>query len=129
MGSDPDDAELIARSLNGDMDAFVEVVRRHEVAVGAYLARMLLVGGMFSMFFFLSQYLQGVRGFSPLETGIAFLPMTAVMFSMVRFVPRMAARWGDNRLLLGGVTVALAGMAGLSRIGETTPYSGCSSAR
>jgi RNA polymerase sigma factor (sigma-70 family) len=39
MTSDPDDAELIARSLVGDDDAFVEVVRRHEVAVGAYLAR------------------------------------------------------------------------------------------
>ena len=39
MTSDPDDAELIARSLDGDEDAFVRVVRRHEVAVGAYLAR------------------------------------------------------------------------------------------
>jgi RNA polymerase sigma factor (sigma-70 family) len=39
MTSDPDDAELIARSLGGDQDAFVEVVRRHEAAVGAYLAR------------------------------------------------------------------------------------------
>ncbi|MFB4305608.1 RNA polymerase sigma factor [Actinomadura sp. GTD37] len=42
MTSDPDeadDAELIARSLDGDADAFVEMVRRHEAAVGAYLAR------------------------------------------------------------------------------------------
>ncbi|MFD0685735.1 RNA polymerase sigma factor [Actinomadura fibrosa] len=39
MTSDPEDAELIARSLGGDGDAFVEVVRRHEAAVGAYLAR------------------------------------------------------------------------------------------
>jgi RNA polymerase sigma factor (sigma-70 family) len=39
MTSDPDDAELIARSLDGDRDAFVAVVRRHEAAVGAYLAR------------------------------------------------------------------------------------------
>jgi EmrB/QacA subfamily drug resistance transporter len=89
---------------------------------GAYLARMLLVGGMFSMFFFLSQYLQGVRGFNPLQAGIAFLPMTAVMFSMVRLVPRLSARWGDARLLLTGVSVALGGMAWLSRLDETTPF-------
>jgi predicted MFS family arabinose efflux permease len=76
---------------------------------------------MFSMFFFLSQYLQGVRGFSPLEAGIAFLPMTAVMFSMVRVVPRLSARWGDPRLLVTGVSIALAGMVWLSRLGETTP--------
>jgi len=39
MTSGLDDAELIARSLGGDEEAFVEVVRRHEAAVGAYLAR------------------------------------------------------------------------------------------
>ena len=39
MTPDPDDAELIARSLGGDGNAFVEVVRRHEAAVGAYLSR------------------------------------------------------------------------------------------
>src|SRR3954463_4696630 len=89
---------------------------------GAYLARMLLVGGMFSMFFFLSQYLQGVHGFSPLEAGIGFLPMTLVMFSTVRFVPRMSARFGDARLLVGGVSVALAGMAWLSRLDVATPF-------
>jgi predicted MFS family arabinose efflux permease len=89
---------------------------------GAYGARMLLVGGMFSMFFFLSQYLQGVRGFSPLETGMAFLPMTVAMFAMVRFVPRLSARWGDERLLVTGVAVALAGMTWLSRLHEATPF-------
>ncbi|MGZ6642805.1 MAG: MFS transporter [Solirubrobacteraceae bacterium] len=89
---------------------------------GAYLARMLLVGGMFSMFFFLSQYLQDVRGLRPLQAGMAFLPMTAVMFSMVRLVPGLSARWGDARLLLTGVSVALAGMAWLSRLDETTPF-------
>ena len=39
MTADPDDSELIARSLDGDNDAFVTVVRRHEAAVGGYLAR------------------------------------------------------------------------------------------
>jgi EmrB/QacA subfamily drug resistance transporter len=89
---------------------------------GAYLARMLLVGGMFAMFFFLSQYLQGVRGFTPLQAGIAFLPMTAVMLSTVRVVPRLSARWGDTRLLVTGVSVALAGMAWLSRLDTATPF-------
>jgi predicted MFS family arabinose efflux permease len=77
---------------------------------------------MFSMFFFLSQFLQGVHDFNPLEAGIAFLPMTVVMFSTVRFVPRLSARWGDTRLLVTGIAVALAGMAWLSRLDEATPY-------
>jgi EmrB/QacA subfamily drug resistance transporter len=89
---------------------------------GAYAARMLVVGGMFSMFFFLSQYLQGVHGFSALQAGIAFLPMTAVLFSTVQAVPRLSARWGDARLLVGGLSIALAGMAWLSRLDEGTPF-------
>jgi predicted MFS family arabinose efflux permease len=89
---------------------------------GAYAARMLLVGGMFSMFFFLSQYLQGVRGYSPLETGIAFLPMTLVMFSMVRVVPRLVQRIGNTQLLMAGVSLAAIGMTWLSRIDATTPF-------
>ena len=35
--------------------------------VGAYAARMLVVGAMFGMFFFLTQYLQGVEGYSALD--------------------------------------------------------------
>ena len=57
---------------------------------GAYVARILFVGAMFGMFFFLTQFLQGVSGYSPLEAGVAFLPLTGVMFSMVR--RRAAAR-------------------------------------
>jgi EmrB/QacA subfamily drug resistance transporter len=88
----------------------------------AYAARMLVVGGMFSMFFFLSQYLQGVRGFSPLETGVAFLPMTLVMFSMVQAVPRLVARYGNAQLLMAGVSLAAIGMTWLSRIDANTPF-------
>jgi EmrB/QacA subfamily drug resistance transporter len=89
---------------------------------GAYAARILLVSGMFASFFFLTQFLQGVRGYNPLQAGLAFLPMSAVMFAMVRVVPRIALRVGSLRLLVGGLLVALAGMAWLSRIAEGTPY-------
>jgi hypothetical protein len=77
---------------------------------------------MFGQFFFLTQYLQGVRGYGPLEAGVAFLPLTLVMFSMVFVVPRLSARLGDARLLALGVAVAFAGVAWLSRIGVDTPY-------
>jgi EmrB/QacA subfamily drug resistance transporter len=89
---------------------------------GAYLARVLFVGAMFGQFFFLTQYLQGVSGYGPLEAGLAFLPLTLVMFSMVFVVPRLVARLGSARLLAGGVVVALVGMAWLSQISAHTPY-------
>jgi predicted MFS family arabinose efflux permease len=89
---------------------------------GAYGARILVVGGMFSMFFFLTQFLQGVLGFSALRAGMAFLPMTLALFAMVRVVPRIAPRIGAIRLLTGGLTLALAGMAWLSQISDATAF-------
>ena len=89
---------------------------------GAYAARILFVGAMFGMFFFLTQFLQGVDGYSPLRAGIAFLPLTLVMFSMVLVVPRLIARLGNARLLAGGVATALVGMVWLSQLSATTPY-------
>jgi EmrB/QacA subfamily drug resistance transporter len=90
--------------------------------VGAWVARIFVVSGMFAMFFFLTQFLQGVRGFSALDAGLAFLPVTAVMFGAARMAPRWAPRFGNTRLLVTGVTVALVGMAWLSRISVDTAY-------
>jgi hypothetical protein len=51
---------------------------------------------MFGMFFFLTQFLQGVRGYSPLQAGIAFLPMTIALFVMVRIVPGWSRGWAGS---------------------------------
>ena len=45
---------------------------------------LLVVGTMFGMFFFLTQYMQGVLGFSPLAAGLAFLPLTGLLFTSSR---------------------------------------------
>ncbi len=89
---------------------------------GALVARLFLVGGMFSSFFFLTQYFQGVLGFSAIEAGFAFLPMTALMFAMSQVVPRLAPRFGITRLLLFGLTVDMIGMGWLSRLSTGTHY-------
>jgi EmrB/QacA subfamily drug resistance transporter len=89
---------------------------------GAYAARVLVTGGMFSTFFFLTQFLQGVGGYSALQAGLAFLPMTAVMFAMGRVVPALTPRVGSSRLLTGGLLLAVAGLACLTRISDGTHY-------
>jgi EmrB/QacA subfamily drug resistance transporter len=89
---------------------------------GAYAARILVVSGMFAMFFFLTQFLQGVRDYSALGAGLAFLPVTLVMFVAARMAPRLTPRFGNARLLIGGVSLAVVGMAWLSRIGADTAY-------
>jgi predicted MFS family arabinose efflux permease len=89
---------------------------------GALLARVLFVGAMFGTFFMITQYLQSVRGYGPLEAGVAFLPLTLVMFSMVLVVPRLVARFGNARLLAAGVATAFAGLVWLSQVSADTPY-------
>jgi predicted MFS family arabinose efflux permease len=89
---------------------------------GAYIARALVFGGLFSMFFFIIQFLQGVYGYSALLAGIAFLPQTLLTFAMVRLVPKLAPKVGMQRLLVSGLVIALAGTVWMSRVSQGTPY-------
>lgn len=88
----------------------------------ALFSRMLMVSGMFSMFFFLSQYLQGVLHFSAIKAGLAFLPLTGLMFAMVQVVPKLSKYFSNGQMVAGGVGVAMVGMALLSRVSDTSSY-------
>jgi EmrB/QacA subfamily drug resistance transporter len=90
--------------------------------VGAYAARLLMVGAMFGMFFYLTQFLQGAEGYSALKAGLAFLPVTLTIFAMVKVVPKLLGRIGPQRTLVGGLVLALIGLLWLSRISTTTDY-------
>jgi EmrB/QacA subfamily drug resistance transporter len=89
---------------------------------GAYAARVLFLGAMMGFWFFTTQFLQTVSGFSPLQAGVAYLPMTLANFVVALAVPRLTLRLGNARLLAGGLAVTLIGMAWLSRLDATVPY-------
>ena len=91
---------------------------------GAYLVRLLYLGAMIGFFFFTTQYLQDVLGFTPLQAGLAFLPMTAVNFAVAVVVNRVVDRIGRNGTLIAGVAATLAGMIWLSRVGLDSGYWG-----
>ncbi|MEI7057346.1 MFS transporter [Nocardioides sp. CCNWLW239] len=87
---------------------------------GAYVGRILIVGAMFSTFYFLSQYLQNVLGLSPLATGFVYIPMTGMFFAMVYVVRWAGPRVSKPALLLTSLVTAAIGMVWLSRIDSTT---------
>ena len=89
---------------------------------GSYLARLLLVAGMFGMFFFLTQFVQEILGFSPLAAGVAFLPLTLTVFGVSRAAPRLIPRFGGTRLMLAGMLPVIAGMAWLAQVSAGTSY-------
>lgn len=82
---------------------------------GAYLGRFLMVGGNFSLFFFIPQYLQNVLGFSSFEAGLAFLPFTIAQFGMMYAIPGLLRRFGHVKVLIAGLLIAIIGTLVLSR--------------
>ncbi|TDW18726.1 MFS transporter [Kribbella kalugense] len=88
----------------------------------SYLTMLLVVGTMFGMFFFLTQYLQGVLELNPLAAGLAFLPMTGLLFTASRIVPKLVARIDGGKLLLAGSTLVTLGTIWLTRLGSHSTY-------
>jgi EmrB/QacA subfamily drug resistance transporter len=89
---------------------------------GSFVARLLLVAGMFGMFYFLTQFLQDVLGFSALKAGFAFLPMTFALFAVSRYAPKLIPRFGPKPLMIAGMLPVIAGMTWLSQVSASTSY-------
>jgi EmrB/QacA subfamily drug resistance transporter len=89
---------------------------------GAYAARFLFNGTLLSFFFFMTQYLQGVSGYTPLQAGLAFLPVTAAAFGAAAITSRLGNRFNNATLAVAGCAAMLAGTAWLSRVGTDTGY-------
>jgi len=90
---------------------------------GAYLTVALVIAGMFGAFLFLTYYLQVVLRFTPLQAGLAFLPMTLASQAgswliAARLMPRLPARL----LMAPGALVAAAGMGLLTQLHPDSSY-------
>jgi predicted MFS family arabinose efflux permease len=89
---------------------------------GAYAARALYMGAMIGFFFFTTQLMQDALGFTPLQAGLGFLPMSLVNFGIALAIPRLRTRVPDAVLLAAGVLLTLIGMVWLSRAGLDEGY-------
>ncbi|MFI6155218.1 MFS transporter [Kitasatospora sp. NPDC051170] len=90
---------------------------------GVYLSLGLAVIGMFGLFLFLTYYLQVVRDYSPVLTGVAFLPMVAGMITgSTQIGARLMTRVPARYLMAPGFLTASVGMFLLTHIGTDTSY-------
>ena len=71
----------------------------------SYVVMMLVPAVMYGVFFFVSQYLEGTLHFSAIRAGFAFMPLTAMIFTLSRITPRLVSRIGARPLLLFGLSV------------------------
>ncbi|MDO8211269.1 MFS transporter [Conexibacter sp. CPCC 206217] len=90
---------------------------------GAYIAMGITGAGMFGVFLFLTYYLQQTLGFSPVETGLAFLPLSfAIMLSATSATAKLMPRFGHKPLIVPGMAMAAVAMVLLTQIGADSSY-------
>jgi predicted MFS family arabinose efflux permease len=89
---------------------------------GAYALSLVIGVAVFGVFFFLTQFVQNNLGFSPLQAGFAFLPMTAGIIVTSQIVARLVGRFGPRPFITAGPLLVAGGLLWLSRINDTTSY-------
>jgi EmrB/QacA subfamily drug resistance transporter len=85
---------------------------------------LLLGAAVFAMWFFLSLYLQQVRGYSPIRAGLAFLPMTLCIVACTTIVSRLVTRVGPKPLLVAGMVIEAVGLLLFTGLSPTGTYLG-----
>ncbi|WP_067793159.1 MFS transporter [Actinomadura formosensis] len=91
----------------------------------AYLAVGLTAIGMFGAFLFMTYYMQVVKGYSPIKTGVAFLPMTvAVLVSAGGLATRLLPKLPPRALIVPGMLIGAAGMLWMLTLDAGTGYAG-----
>jgi predicted MFS family arabinose efflux permease len=90
---------------------------------GSYLAMGIAGAGMFGVFLFLTFFLQRNLGMSPVESGLAFLPLSVVIiFTATLGTTKLVPRFGQRPLMTLGMLLAAAAMVYLTRLEPNSTY-------
>jgi EmrB/QacA subfamily drug resistance transporter len=99
------------------------VTNRNRAA--SFLSIGIAGAAVFAVFLFLTYYLQQIRGYSPILTGVAFLPLSAaIMVSAVVATTKLRMRTGPRPLMVAGMLLAGGGMLYLTRLSLASSYLG-----
>src|SRR5215469_8841334 len=91
---------------------------------GAYLISLCIGTALFGMFFFLTLFVQEVWGYSPIKSGVAYLPMIALMILGSGVASQLVPRIGARPLIITGAALSAGGMFWMSRLTEHSTYAG-----
>jgi EmrB/QacA subfamily drug resistance transporter len=90
---------------------------RNGTYTGANLVVLLVALAMFGVFFFVSLYMQNILGYSPVETGAAFLPMTILIILVAPVAGKTSDRIGSRGLMTAGMLLVAFQLVLFSRLG------------
>jgi EmrB/QacA subfamily drug resistance transporter len=97
-------------------------ILRQRTVTGANIVNMFAPGAFGALVFILTLYMQRVLGYSALTTGLAFLPMAAVILIFSNVVSRLVSRFGVKPFLVGGITGLVIGLLLLTPIAANGNY-------
>jgi EmrB/QacA subfamily drug resistance transporter len=92
--------------------------------LGANLVLLVVAGGLFANFFFSSLYVQQILGYTPIEAGLAFLPVTLGIVAGSGLSQVLVKKVGVRETTMGGMVLAAAGLFLLSRAEVDGTYVG-----
>jgi EmrB/QacA subfamily drug resistance transporter len=95
---------------------------RNPTYTGANLVILLVALAMFGVFFFVSLYMQNILGYSAVQTGAAFLPMTVLIILIAPIAGRASDRIGSRGLLTVGMTLVAVQLVFFSRLTEDASF-------
>jgi EmrB/QacA subfamily drug resistance transporter len=90
--------------------------------VGSYGLMLCLAATMFSIFFFVTLFVQDILGFSPLRAGFAFLPISIAITVAAQIAARNQVRWGPRPFLTTGSVLVLIGVIWLTQTDVHSSY-------
>lgn len=90
--------------------------------VGANLIMLPIVAGGLGLFFFASLYVQNVLHYSPVMSGLSFLPIPIIIGIVSTHAPRLLGRFGFKPLLITGTALVAAAVVALGFLNESSPY-------
>jgi EmrB/QacA subfamily drug resistance transporter len=109
-------AGFIAREATAKTPLMPLRLFRFRNVTGANVVQILMVAGLFGMFFLGVLYLQRVLGYDAIETGFAFLPVSLTIGVLsLGFSARLNMRFGAKATLLPGLVLIIAGLALFAR--------------
>ncbi|WP_328504791.1 MFS transporter [Streptomyces sp. NBC_00457] len=91
---------------------------------GTYGMMLSLAAAIFGMFFFLTLFVQNVLDFSPLMTGLAFLPVSAVIAVGAGLASQLLPKYGPKPFMVTGAILAAAGLGWLTLTDVHSTYAG-----
>ncbi|MFB8212035.1 MULTISPECIES: MFS transporter [unclassified Streptomyces] len=91
---------------------------------GTYGIMLCLAAAMFGMFFFLTLFVQNILGFSPLRTGLAFLPVSVIIAIGAGFTSKLLPKFGPKPFMVTGAVLAAIGLGWLTQTDVHSSYLG-----